>query len=200
MIRFLQNADALASRLRPAWMWAGQLGVVLLGIHLAADRLDDYLAQALVGVGFSWSEPSVPATIGTWGAIVIELAVVLWAAWTLALARNEPVADWSMLWERRSIHTLLALVGWLPIGLAGAWVVGMAVEDLVAAWFPMLGLAFGFVAMLAVAVRLSWTGWVRVVAQTPTPKRRLQGWPWAVPVLLVSGLAFRYGLPIWGWM
>ncbi|MEM6930241.1 MAG: hypothetical protein AAF602_25095 [Myxococcota bacterium] len=76
----------------------------------------------------------------------------------------------------------------------------MAVEDLVAGWFPMLGLAFGFVAMLAVAVRLSWTGWVRVVAQTPTPKRRLQGWPWAVPVLLVSALAFRYGLPIWGWM
>jgi len=200
MIRFLQNADALASRLRPAWMWAGQLGVVVLGVHLAADRLDDYLAQALVDIGIPWSEPQVPASVGTWGAILIELAVVVWSAYTLASARAEPIDEWSKLWKRRSVHTGLALVGWLPIGLAGAWVVGMAVEDLTAGLFPTLGLILGFLAMLVVAVRLAWTGWVRVVSRTPEPRRRITGWPWAVPVLIVSALAFRHGLPIWGWL
>ncbi len=200
MLRFLQNADALASRLRPAWMWAGQLGVVVLGIHLAADRLDDYLARGLAESGIPWSEPSLPAGLAIWVAILIELAAVAWAGFTLAAARSEPVGDLTMLWRRRSVHTGLALVGWLPIGLAGAWVVGMAVEDLFSGWIPGLGTVLGFVAMLAVAVRLSWTGWVRVVSQTPEPKRWVQGWPWAFPVLIVSGLAFRHGLPIWGWL
>ncbi|MEN0062710.1 MAG: hypothetical protein AAGA48_11205 [Myxococcota bacterium] len=200
MIRFLQNADALASRLRPAWMWAGQLGVVVLGIHLAADRLDDYLAQALTATGIPWSEPQVPLGLGTWGAIAIELSVVLWAGWTLLAAQGDRVSDWSMLWHRRSIHTGLSLVAWLPLGLAGAWVVGMAVEDQMANWSPTVALALGAVAAIAVAWRLTWTGWVRVVSQTPVPKRRVHGWPWAVPVLIVAGLAFRHGLPIWSWL
>jgi len=200
MIRFLQNADALASRLRPAWMWVGQLGVVVLGVHLAADRLDDYLARALVATGLSWSEPQLPQTIGVWGAIAIELAVVAWASWTLIAARGERVESWSGLWHRRSVHTGLALVGWLPIGLAGAWAVGMAVEDVVASVVPSIGFVTGLAAMMVVAVRLSWTGWVRVVSRTPVPSRWTSGMPWAIPVLIVAGLAFRHGLPIWGWL
>lgn len=200
MIRFLENADALASRLRPAWMWTGQLGVVVLGIHLAADRLDDYLAQGLAGTGIPWSEPSVPLDVGTWGAILIELSVVVWALWTLVSARGARVSDWSALWARRSVHTGLSLVAWLPLGLAGAWVVGMAVEDLLAGVVPGLATVFGIGAAAAVAFRLTWTGWVRVVSQAPVPKRRVTGWPWALPVLLVAGLAFRHGLPIWGWL
>jgi len=200
MIRFLQNADALASRLRPAWMWVGQLGVVVLGVHLAADRLDDYLARSLVATAIPWSEPQLPHAIGVWGAIAIELAVVAWASWTLARAQAEQVSDFATLWQRRSVQTALALVGWLPIGLAGAWAVGMAVEDVVAGWSPSLGFVAGLLAMLVVAVRLSWTGWVRVVSCAPAPRRWTSGLPWAVPVLIVSGLAFRHGLPIWGWL
>lgn len=200
MLRFLISTDLLASRMRPAWMWLGQLGVVVLGIHLAADRLDDYLGNLLSASEVPWSEPQIPLTVGTWGAIGLELAVVSWAVWTLLHARATPVKEPRAWWGRRSVHSLLAAAAWLPISLAGAWVVGMAVEDVVAGWLPSLAAGAGIVAALIVTWRLTLTGWLRVLLRTPEPKRALDGIGWVLPVLTVALLALRHGLPIWGWL
>ncbi|MBX2797721.1 MAG: hypothetical protein KTR31_08640 [Myxococcales bacterium] len=200
MLRFLLNTDALASQLRPAFMWLGQIGVVALGTHLAADRVDDYASQMLAASPIPWADPQLAQDAGTWVAIGLELVVVVWAVWTLVHARAdslERVGDW---WKRSSVHAALAASAWLPLGIAGAWVVGMAVEDAVAQLFPSWAVLAGLLVALVVAWRLTFTGWWRVVVRTPPAKRAIEGWPWLVPVGLVALLALRFGLPVWGWL
>ncbi len=200
MIPFFSNADSLAARTRGSWVWLGQVGVVILGIHLAADRLDDYVGAMLMRGPPAWVEPSTVLEAGTWVAVALELLVVGWAVWTRLRANGEPIkepADW---WTRRSVQAGLAGLFWLPLGLAGCWVVAMAVEDLLAPLLPVLAIYLGSLVAVFVAWRLALTGWVRIVRQTPKPRGITEGWAWALPVALVSLLAVRHGLPIWGWL
>ena len=200
MLRALLSVDAVVARTRPAWLWFGQLAVAILGVHLAADRLDDLLGQLLVSTGLAWPEPETPLLLGTWGAVLLELWVVVWIVGTLVWARGEPL-DHPRKWLARwSVQAFLAPLAWLPISLAGAWVFGMAVEDLVAPWLPSGASAIGWFAAAWVALRLSLTGLLVVVLRTPEPRRRVEGWIWVVPVTIVAALAVRYGLPVWGWL
>ena len=56
LVRWVLGLDAFVARTRPAWWWVGQLAVVLLGVHLAADRLDDLITSGLVATGIPWPE------------------------------------------------------------------------------------------------------------------------------------------------
>lgn len=143
---------------------------------------------------------SAPLSVGTWGAIFLELTVVSWAIWTLLHARATPVKEPKVWWQRRSVHSLLAACAWLPISLAGAWVVGMSVEDVVAVWLPDQASIAGLIAAALVTWRLTLSGWARVLLRTPEPGRFVDGLPWVIPVATVALLALRHGLPIWGWL
>lgn len=199
MWRWMLSTDGWVARTRPAWLWLGQLALVVLGVHLAADRLDDALAGWLASSGIPWPEPEQPLMVGTWAAVLLELGVVAWATVTLFRASAPPV-DGPRAWARRwSVHGVVAPLFWAPTALAGAWVIGMAVEDGVAPLWADAAAPLAIAAAGLVGLRLGLTGLLRVVAGTPVPVRRWEGLLAAPPVLLVAGLAIRHGLPIWGW-
>lgn len=196
MLRWLARLDHLTAASRPAWGWLGELALIVLGIHLAADRLDDRILDLMVPLQLPWPSPEFPLQLATWTAIAVELFVVGWAAWMLVRSRAEPV-DGVKEWGRRATLTsLLAPLAWAPLALVGAWVVAMALEDVTA---PLLGepaLWLSWVVAGLIAWRLGWSGLVRVLTRPPEPRRRLEGWFAAPAVLLVVGLALRYGLPL----
>jgi len=200
MIKWMLSFDDLVSKTRPAWLWVGQIAVAVLGVHLAADRLDDHVVRLLTATGFAWPEPAWPLTVATWLAVLLELGVVVWVVWTLLRAGAPQVYHWRGWLDRISVQAVLVAFAWLPIALAGAWVVGMAVEDWFAYWFPIAARPAGWAAALLVAARISVTGWWSNVRATPTPRRWSDGWPWAAPVILMALLAIRHGLPLWGWL
>src|SRR5687767_10763690 len=106
LVRWVLGLDVFVARTRPAWWWVGQLAVVLLGVHLAADRLDDLLTAGLVATGIPWPEPEQPLTLGTWTAVLSELYVAGWATIAWFRAGDGEVgtfADWT---ERATPHAI----------------------------------------------------------------------------------------------
>lgn len=196
----LTRADGVASASRGLWVWLGQLGIVVLGVHLAADRLDDRVYGLLVASSVPWPSPETPTVVATWLALALELVVVARAGAALLLTPHEPALSWSA-WKRNvSVDALVLPLFWAPVALAGAWVVGMAAEDALAPYHAGLAKGVAWALALLAAWRLGWTGWKRVVGALDPPKRRIQGWPWAPALLAVGAAAFWHGLPIWGWL
>jgi hypothetical protein len=201
----LSRLDALVARTRTWWLWLGQLALLALGVHLAADHLDDAIAAGLRALPLPWPDPETPTALGTWGALCMELIGVLWSAWALARAHEAPVAtirDWG---RRASIHAVSAPLAWLPLALAGAWSIGMATEDTVASWLPTMkddgftvAQGAGWMAAALVVWRIAWPGLVDLVRCTPTPKHRREGLLWLPVLVVLSGFAWRYGVPVWG--
>jgi hypothetical protein len=225
LTRFLLAIDRFFSATRPAWMGLGQLGVALLGVHLAADRLDDSVYQALLWMNegisplmaklaLSGLDPEQLATPAGWVALVLELLADLFMLGALSLTAQAPELSWARYKERLTVRALVLPLFWAPVALAGAWVVGMAAEDLLAGWHAQGAQIVGWVAAALVAWRLGFTGWRRVVGGLDLPKSaaegakvlkviprwRLDGLGWAPLLVLLAALATRHGLPIWGWM
>jgi hypothetical protein len=67
--------DASLAVTRPLWLWLGQVALVVLGTHLAADRMDDDLGRLLAGLPLAWPDPQTPIVAGAWMALGMELAV-----------------------------------------------------------------------------------------------------------------------------
>lgn len=201
MTTFVTQADSLAARTRTGWVWIGQVALVILGIHGAADRLDDVIGSLLVDTELSaWLAHESLMGVSIALAIAIELVVVAWAVWTRLRANDTPIRDPRDWWTRRSIQAGVAAFSWLPLALAGCWVVAIAVEDVLAGIIPDAAIYVGLVVAVLIAWRLALTGWVRIVRHTPLPRRTREGWLWLLPVGMVAAIALRYGLPIWGWL
>ncbi|MEZ4239308.1 MAG: hypothetical protein R3F59_24770 [Myxococcota bacterium] len=200
MFRWVLGLDAFVARTRPAWAWLGQVALVLLGVHLAADRLDDGISAALVASGIHWPEPEQPLTLGTWSAVLFELYVAAWIGVAAVRATEAPARSAREWWSRWSPHNVAAPLVWAPTVLAGAWVIGMETEDLVAGiWAPGASVAGWLVAALAV-FRLGWPSLLRVTRCAPVPGHRWDGALTVWPAVVVAALAVRYGLPVWGWL
>jgi hypothetical protein len=205
MLNAAARLDRLLAFSRPLWLWLGQAGVVLLGVHLAADRLDDWLVGALQRAPWAWPGVDWPLVIGGWGAVALELAVAVKLLDALILTPRQPPLSASAWWSARSVEAALLTALWAVCGLAGAWSVGMAVEDRLAGGaralsLPLAAQLVGAAAALLVAWRLGWTGWRRVVGGLNPAPRRLKGLGWAPLLLPVIWTAGRYGLPIFGWL
>ena len=210
MIDFTMKIDGFLSRTRPGWVGFGQLGVAALGVHLAADRLDDHVLQALlwlndhalsavaVKLSLNGIEPDAFVNPAAWLALVVELAVVAYLFFSIALTAQDPELDWKGFQRKLSVEAVVLPLVWIPVALAGSWVVGMAVEDKLAAWHPTAALALGWGVAALVGWRLAWTGWKRIVGGLDVPKRRTKGLAWAPALLLVGGLAAWHGLPLHG--
>lgn len=196
MLRWLAATDRLTAASRPAWGWLGELSLVILGVHLAADRLDDVLLGWLAPLQLPWPTPDTPLLMATWAAIAVELLVDIWAAWTLFRSRSEAVTGPNEWLGRASIGNAVAAVAWGPLALVGAWVVAMAVEDLAAPHLGEPALWLSWLVAASIAWRLGWPGWLRVALQGPQPQKRIDGLLAAPLVLVVLALAVRHGLPI----
>ncbi|MEN0061636.1 MAG: hypothetical protein AAGA48_05765 [Myxococcota bacterium] len=201
-MRILQTLDDWIGRSRPVLLLFGQLFIMILGIHLASDRLDDHLGQWLGAAPIPWPEPEWPLTVGTWVALGCEFATIVWAGTTLMNAQfgQRDNTPWA---QRLHVNLVVAALGWLPVAFAGAWVVEMVVEDALApwlGWWPGAMQALGWIAAGIVAWRAGLTGWWQVTRHSPKPKHWSEGWPWVPLVGGVTALAIRHGLPLWGWM
>jgi hypothetical protein len=225
LTRLLLAIDRFFSTTRPAWLGLGQLGVAVLGVHLAADRLDDSVYQALLwaneGIApllgklkLSGLDPEQLATPAAWVALVLELLVDLFMLGALSLTAHAPQLSWAQYKSRLTVRSVVVPLFWAPVALAGAWVVGMATEDLLAGWHATAAKWLGWGVAALVAWRLGRTGWRRVVGglELPAsaaegqkvlrvvPRWRLDGLAWAPLLVLVAALATRHGLPVWGWL
>lgn len=210
-LQSLIRVDNAASCSRVLWVGLGQLGLAALGVHLAADHLDDQLFSALVWCndalapavqalslkGLAADQLQAPAA---WTAIGIELLADLFLFLCLALTSQAPELSWGSYKRALSARAVLVPVFWVPVSLAGAWVVGMAVEDTLAGFHAQGAQIAGIVLALLVAWRLGLSGLRRVLGALEPPKKRSEGWPWAFLVLPLAFLAVRYGLPVWGWL
>ena len=194
----IRRLDATLSVTRPLWGWIGQVALVVMGTHLAADRLDDAIGQALSSLPIPWSSLDLPFSIGIWLAVGAELAVTLWSLWALARAVADPVSgprEWVSRW---SLHNVMAPVFWLTVSLAGCWTIAMAIEDALGGFTYASWCAWGGAAV--VAWRLSLTGCWHLLRSPPVPRKRREGWLFLPLLLVVGGFALRYGWPIWGWL
>ena len=199
-LRTAARFDRAVTSSRPLWIGLGQLAVIVLGVHLAADRFDDLLYQAIAWTALPWPDPDTPSIVAAWAAVLLELAVVLRAAGALALTSHAPDLSWSDYKRKLSVEAVLLPVFWAPVALAGSWVVGMAVEDLLAGWNANVALAAGLISAAFVAWRVGYSGLIRVLGALSVPEKRTRGWYWVPLLLPVAWLAFRYGLPIWWWL
>src|SRR5687768_6902799 len=100
MMRFVVRLDALLAASRPLWGWLAEIAVVFLGVHLAADRLDDVLADWIARIHVAWPDPETPLAIATWCAIGVELVVCAWAGVELVRSTAPPAAS-AKEWGRR---------------------------------------------------------------------------------------------------
>jgi hypothetical protein len=198
MLRSLLKLDAAVAWTRPAWGWLGELALVALGIHLAADRLDDRIGSALAGLDVAWPDPDLPLQAGIWLAVAVEIWAVAWAGRWLAQAGGVPVARPRAWWERRSLAAVVVPVFWAPVAAAGTFAVMLAVEDAVAPF--LLGHAAAFA--LAMAALVGWryglAGLERVIRRMEAPERWWASLPGALVALPLAWLAIRHGLPVWG--
>lgn len=195
----LRRTDHWITLTRPAWMWAGQVALVVLGIHLAADQLDDRLQPLLAAAPLPWPRPGTPGLVATWVAVVTELLASARATWLLLRSPREPSAPRPPWRERLSVQTIVVPLFWGIAALSGAWVVTMAVEDALAPYAPAMAAVLGPVIGLLLLWRLGGTGWRRVTAGLPARRRWTDGALWAPLLLLLAGLGAWHGLPLWGW-
>ncbi len=200
MLRWLVGLDALVAWTRPAWGWAGQAALVLLGTHLAADRLDEILVERLSGLPIAWPDPDSPLAVGTWAAIGCEVLVAGWAVGWLLAARAEPVVDLKGWWNRISVPAVLVPLLWAPLALAGCWSVAMAIEDATSGFLLSGARELGYAVAGLVAWRYGLSGVGRVLRGIDRPARPLAALPGALIAAPMAGLALRHGLPIWGWL
>lgn len=197
------------------------MALVALGVHLAADRLDDQLWAAMsrgsdqldsvlteplaraaetVGLGFDsflvWQELPLPVVAAAL-SLVLELIadVMLWDAFLLTPKQTR--WDWA---RYRSKLSLRAIV--IPIALAGAlasgaWSLFMAAEDLLPTHDASTAAAAAL--SLLALVHYGSAALRRGVGNLERP----EGWKRQVMlalVLLPVGLTAWRGLPLWGWL
>ena len=210
MIGFALKADTAIAQTRPIWVGLGQLGVAVLGVHLAADRLDDHVFQGLlwlndhvisaiaVKLQMGGLEPDALIAPSSWLAFLLEIVVDLYMFGALALTAQEPELSVESYKRKLSVEAVVLPLFWVPVALAGSWMVGMAVEDRLAEWHATAALVAGWTVAGLVGWRLGWTGLRRIVGGLDVPKRRTKGLGWAPLLVLIAGLAAWHGLPIHG--
>ena len=216
----LAASDRAAGSLARAATTLGQLALVSLGVHLAADRLDDHLVTAILAAQ-SWLDGAlgellqrgasalglasdtlllwelVPvATVAAWAALLVELSAMGVFAMTFLLTNRSPVLSWSRWRDAIGATALVVPAALLGVLLAGSWSMAMAVEDVLPA-SPASGPVAALVGV-AVFLRFGWAAWRRAVsALQPEPR----WWVHVGSALLlapVGGLAWAYGVPVWG--
>ena len=222
MTRALTGSDRLAGGL--AWLAGplGQVALVALGAHLAADTLDDSFAAGLVrlqqladahlsshasalaeAMGYPyaafWLWDGLPtAAIAAWAALVVELLATAILCGAFLLTPRAPALSWADYRARLCLHALILPPALLGVAVAGSWSLAMAAEDLLPA--GPASLVAGGLAGLAALLRFGLPAIRRAVGALDEEA------PWyrgilAAPVLLtIGGLAWAHGAPIWGWL
>lgn len=216
----LSAGDRAAGALARAAATLAQLALVSLGVHLAADRLDDHLVTALVS-GQAWLDahaapalhrsahtvgiaseqllfwdalPVVPMAAGS--ALALELAAIAVLAGSVLLTPRDVTLSWARWRASLCIHAVVLPTALAGVLLAGSWSMAMATEDLLPA-SPVASVAAALVG-IAVFLRIGGGMWARAVAALDPGVRWTSGWAAALLLVPVGGLAWSHGVPVWG--
>lgn len=220
MYRILVQGDRAAGAVARSATTLGQAALVVQGVHLAADNLDDRLLVALsaasgwldrvaapalseVAAALSLPPDALTAWDGLplgpaagWGALVVEASavVLLWGAFLLTSKQERPTwRRWRRAASVRAVVVPLTLAGVL---LAGSWSLAMGVEDLL----PAHALSRYAAALLGLAalLRFGLPAWLRAVAALDATRRWSEGLLAAVVLAPVGLLSWMHGVPVWG--
>jgi len=210
----LAKTDAAAGGLARLATTLGQCALVVLGVHLAADNLDDRVlvgltaavelaerllagtgGRLLAGAEGTLEGLPLPA-LAACSALAVETAAVGLLCGAFLLTPRQARPSWCA-WRRalgvRAVVVPVVLSGVL---LAGAWSLAMSVEDVLPA-SPVAPWAAGLVA-LAALLRFGEPAWSRAVAALEPPQRFTEGLAAALVLAPVGLLAWMYGVPLWG--
>ncbi len=173
----------------------GQLAFVFLGVHLAADRLDDAVLRALTALAWFDTNLVVPSA---WIALLVELtADALFAAALLLTDRRRTPSFRA--WRRvRSVDSVVLPLSLAGTILAGAWSLAMGIEDLLPP-SPVARLGSSALAIAAL-LRFGWPAWARAVSHLDPARRWSRGLVPALVLAPIGWLAWSHGVPIWGWL
>lgn len=220
MVQILAKGDAAAGGLARAATTIGQCALVVLGVHLAADNLDDrvlalltdgvgladqHLAPLLARVAALLSQPADAFTLwerlplgasSAWMALLVEVlaAALLCGSFLLTARQSRP--SWPRYRRALSPWALGLPVVLLGVLLAGSWSLAMGVEDVLPAG-DLSPWAAGLVGVAAL-LRFGVPAWLRAVAALEPPKRWSEGLGGLVLLLPVGWLAWVHGVPLWG--
>jgi hypothetical protein len=220
LLRLLRGSDRAAGGLARVATTIGQVALVSLGVHLAADQLDDQalagltalqgwldtrlaapLGELAEGLGMAfdallfWDALPLP-TIAAWTALVVELVAVALLCASFLLTKREPRLSWAAWRKAISVHAVVLPLTLAGVLAAGSWSMAMAAEDLLPL-HPASRWAAGLLG-LAVLLRFGLSAWGRAVAvleRSGKPRRDLLAALFIAPVGL---LAWMHGVPLWG--
>jgi hypothetical protein len=170
----------------------GQVALVCLGVHLAADQLDDRIARALSAIVWFDGNLVVPAA---WMALFVELAADFLFAGAILLTDTKRRPSFRA-WRRvRSVESVVLPFALAGVILAGGWSLAMGIEDLI----PNARVGAAALAVAAL-LRFGWPAWSRAVSHLERPARWTRGLAPALVLVPIGWLAWTHGVPIWGWL
>lgn len=214
----LSTTDRAAGGIARLSTTLGQIALVALGVHLVGDQIDDLLLSGMGAAVEALEGPlarltaaldrphgstpllsSLPlSTAAAWGALCVELAATVALSTAFVLSSRRPSLTWAAYREALCLHALVMPLALAGVLLAGCWSMAMAAEDLL----PMSAIApwaAGLLA-LAVAARFGLPAWLRAVGALSAAKTWRDGVVLSLLLLPVGVLAWRHGVPVWGWL
>lgn len=175
----------------------GGWALVVLGVHRAADRVDDTVVEWTALLTNGWGAEAFKEA-SVWLALGCEGALTVWLGWTLLRCRGRADRSLAAARDRACIGWMAALLCWGATATTGAWGVAMVVQDHLAPWSSDVGLVVGWTVGGLALLRLGLTSWLRLAWRAPVAASRLSGWLWSPLALGMTLLAIRHGLPVWG--
>ncbi len=156
--------------------------------------------MVLASIKVAWPSAAAPYQLARWASVFVECTTLMYAAIVLVHARLAPVADRVKWRANLGLRSVMAPVFWLVVSAAGAWSATIATQDVLGPYLlqhtdlvaPLVG--------VTVWLRLGLSALVDVSTRIPDDVPRWADVGWVPMVGLVTALALRYGLPIWGWM
>ncbi len=220
--RLLRGSDRAAGGM--AWFATtlGQIALVCLGVHLAADQLDDRflelltmgrdlldaqladpLGRAAMAVGLERGDVTiwdrVPlAAVAAWVALVVELAAAVVLSTSFLLTSRKPALSWKAWRGALSVHAVVLPLSLAGVLMAGSWSMAMAAEDLLPTHLAA-SIAAGLLGV-AVLLRFGLPAWARAVAALERSGRARRDLLAALAIAPVGLLAWMHGVPLWGWL
>jgi hypothetical protein len=215
---WLSTTDRAAGGIAQLSTTLGQIALVILGVHLVGDQIDDLLFNAMAAGVDALEDPlaqltaaldrphgttpqlsNLPlTTAAAWGALGIELTASVALSAAFVLSSRRPTLSWAAYREALSVHALVMPLALAGVLLAGCWSMAMAAEDLL----PRSDLAPWAAGLLAAAVgaRFGMPAWLRAVGSLSAATSWRRGALLSALLLPVGALAWRHGVPVWGWL
>jgi len=200
----------------------GQVALTILGVHLAADRLDDGLlaactaaqgwldahlagplgsAATAVGLDYDalllWDRLQL-APVAAWSAFAVEVAAVCLLCASFLLTPRRPTLSWRAWRSGLSVHALVLPLALSGVLLAGGWSLTMATEDLLPS-SVVATVAAGVLGLVAV-LRFGLPAWGRAVAALERSGKPVRDLAVTLVIGPIGLLAWVHGVPLWGLM